>query len=53
MDVVIENLALSGKNLFPNVVSIEAHNFVKFSPYNAITYASFPFFLPNSNINYP
>ncbi|THH17056.1 hypothetical protein EUX98_g9201 [Antrodiella citrinella] len=37
MDVVIENLALSGKNLFPNIVSIEAHNFIKFSPYNAIT----------------
>ncbi|TCD61093.1 hypothetical protein EIP91_009046 [Steccherinum ochraceum] len=36
MDVVIENLALSGKNLFPNIVSLEAHNFVKFSPYNAI-----------------
>ncbi|KAH8096888.1 hypothetical protein BXZ70DRAFT_895650 [Cristinia sonorae] len=36
MDIVIENLALSGKNLFPNIVSIEAHNFVKFSPYNAI-----------------
>ncbi|KAI0077531.1 hypothetical protein K474DRAFT_1661627 [Panus rudis PR-1116 ss-1] len=36
LDIVIENLALSGRNLFPNVVSIEAHNFVKFSPYNAI-----------------
>ena len=36
LDVVIENLALSGRNLFPNVVSVEAHNFVKFSPYNAI-----------------
>jgi len=36
LDVVIENLALSGRNLFPNVVSMEAHNFVKFSPYNAI-----------------
>lgn len=38
IDLVIENLALSGRNLFPNFVSIEAHNFVKFSPYNAITY---------------
>ena len=35
-DIVIENLALSGKNLFPNIVSIEAHNFIKFSPYNVI-----------------
>lgn len=38
LDLVIENLALSGRNLFPNVVSMEAHNFVKFSPYNAIKY---------------
>lgn len=36
IDIVIENLALSGRNLFPNLVSIEAHNFVKFSPYDAI-----------------
>ncbi|KAI0765239.1 hypothetical protein C8Q74DRAFT_1039176 [Fomes fomentarius] len=36
LDLVIENLALSGRNLFPNVVSMEAHNFVKFSPYDAI-----------------
>ena len=38
LDLVIENLALSGRNLFPNIVSMEAHNFVKFSPYNAIKY---------------
>ena len=37
-DLVIENLALSGRNLFPNLVSMEAHNYVRFSPYNAITY---------------
>lgn len=37
LDLVIENLALSGRNLFPNVISMEAHNFVRFSPYNAIT----------------
>ncbi|KAF9488921.1 hypothetical protein BDN71DRAFT_1456787 [Pleurotus eryngii] len=36
LDLVVENLTLSGRNLFPNVVSFEAHNFVKFSPYNAI-----------------
>ncbi|TBU29364.1 hypothetical protein BD311DRAFT_269060 [Dichomitus squalens] len=37
LDLVIENLALSGRNLFPNVVSMEAHNYIRFSPYNAIT----------------
>ncbi|OCH87448.1 hypothetical protein OBBRIDRAFT_837378 [Obba rivulosa] len=36
LDLVIENLALSGRNLFPNIVSMEAHNYMKFSPYNAI-----------------
>lgn len=33
----MENLTLQGRNLFPNIVSLDAHNFVKFSPYNAIT----------------
>jgi hypothetical protein len=37
LDLVVENLMLSGRNLFPNVISLEAHNFLKFSPYNAIT----------------
>ncbi|QRV89055.1 hypothetical protein RhiJN_17073 [Ceratobasidium sp. AG-Ba] len=36
MDLVIENLTLQGKNLFPNVVEIEAHNYIKFSPYKSI-----------------
>lgn len=36
LDLVIENLTLQGKNLFPNVVEVEAHNYVKFSPYDAI-----------------
>ncbi|KAH9925978.1 uncharacterized protein B0H18DRAFT_1085153 [Fomitopsis serialis] len=36
LDLVIENLALSGRNLLPNLVTVEAHNFMKFSPYNAI-----------------
>ncbi|THH03681.1 hypothetical protein EW145_g6091 [Phellinidium pouzarii] len=36
LDLVLENLTLSGRNLFPNVVTIEAHNFMKFSPYSAI-----------------
>lgn len=33
IDLVIENLILSGPNLFPNVVSLESHNSFKFSPY--------------------
>jgi len=39
IDLVVENLTLSGRNLFPNVVavSIEVHNFIRFSPYSAIT----------------
>ncbi|KAG8905215.1 hypothetical protein FRB99_000484 [Tulasnella sp. 403] len=36
LDLVIENLTLQGQNLFPNVISLEAHNFVKFSPYDKI-----------------
>ena len=27
---------MSGRNLFPNVISVEAHNFFKFSPYDSI-----------------
>jgi hypothetical protein len=37
LDLVVENLTLQGRNLFPNIVQFEAHNYVKFSPYNAIT----------------
>ena len=36
LDLVIENLTLSGKNLLPNIVEISARNYFKFSPYNAI-----------------
>ncbi|KAG1854482.1 hypothetical protein DFJ58DRAFT_727914 [Suillus subalutaceus] len=36
LDLVVENLTLQGRNLFPNVISMEAFNFVKFSPYDAI-----------------
>ncbi|KAH9984085.1 hypothetical protein BJV74DRAFT_848879 [Russula compacta] len=36
LDLVVENLTLQGRNLFPNIVSIEAHNFMKFSPYSTI-----------------
>ncbi|KAI0737543.1 hypothetical protein C8Q80DRAFT_1276300 [Daedaleopsis nitida] len=36
MDLVIENLALSGKNIFPNLISVDAHNHVKFSAYKNI-----------------
>ncbi|CAA7258482.1 unnamed protein product [Cyclocybe aegerita] len=37
LDLVVENLTLQGRNLFPNIIALEAHNFLKFSPYNAIT----------------
>lgn len=37
IDLVIENLVLSGPNLFPNVVELEANNHFKFSPYPSIT----------------
>jgi hypothetical protein len=43
IDLVVENLTLSGCNLFPNVVSIEAYNFIKFSPYSAITDEHHPY----------
>ncbi len=33
LDLVVENLTLSGKNLFPNIVAVEAHNYLEFSPY--------------------
>ncbi|KAK4689510.1 hypothetical protein P7C73_g600, partial [Tremellales sp. Uapishka_1] len=36
IDLVIENLVLSGPNLFPNVVLLEAFTAFKFSPYPAI-----------------
>jgi hypothetical protein len=36
LDLVVENLTLQGRNLFPNIVSIEMYNSMKFSPYNAI-----------------
>jgi len=37
LDLVIEIIIMSGRNLFPNVVTFEAHNYVRFSPYSAIT----------------
>lgn len=37
LDLVVENLTLQGRNLFPNAIALEAHNFVKFSPYSAIS----------------
>ncbi|KAG2367086.1 hypothetical protein BDR07DRAFT_1272922 [Suillus spraguei] len=36
VDLVVENLTLQGRNMFPNVISMEANNFLKFSPYDAI-----------------
>lgn len=35
LDLVIENLTLSGKNLLPNVIEMTARNHFKFSPYSA------------------
>jgi hypothetical protein len=37
IDLVVENLTLSGRHLFPNIISIEVHNFIKFSLYSSIT----------------
>ncbi|KAF7359022.1 hypothetical protein MSAN_01242900 [Mycena sanguinolenta] len=34
-DLIMENLTLSGRHLFPNIVELEAHNFMRFSPYTA------------------
>ncbi|KAM5543234.1 hypothetical protein V8D89_003108 [Ganoderma adspersum] len=36
LDLVIENLALSGKNIFPNVITVESRNFAKLSALNDI-----------------
>ena len=36
MDLVIENLTLQGRNLFPNIVEISAQTHMKMSPYSAI-----------------
>ncbi|KAG1723281.1 hypothetical protein EDB19DRAFT_1645363 [Suillus lakei] len=36
LDLVVENITLQGRNLFPNVISMEAYNFLKFSPHDAI-----------------
>ncbi|KAF9221263.1 hypothetical protein BS17DRAFT_758156 [Gyrodon lividus] len=37
LDLVVENLTLQGRNLFPNIVTMVAHNYLKFSPYNEIS----------------
>ncbi|KAI5993190.1 hypothetical protein EDC04DRAFT_2872684 [Pisolithus marmoratus] len=37
IDLVVENLTLQGRNLFPNVVTLDAHNHMKFSPYDTIS----------------
>jgi len=36
LDLVIENITLSGKNLLPNIVTMSARNYFKFSPYSVI-----------------
>ncbi|KAF7314973.1 hypothetical protein MIND_00011400 [Mycena indigotica] len=35
IDLVVENLTLSGKQLFPNIIEVEAHNYIRFSPYSS------------------
>jgi hypothetical protein len=37
LDLVLENLTLQGRNLFPNIVTLVAHNYLKFSPYSTIS----------------
>ncbi|KAF8122468.1 hypothetical protein EV363DRAFT_1274680 [Boletus edulis] len=37
LDLVLENLTLQGRNLFPNIVTLVAHNYLKFSPYSSIS----------------
>ena len=34
---MVENLMLQGQNIFPNIIEMETHNFIKIPPYNAIT----------------
>lgn len=36
LDLVIENITLSGKNLLPNIITMSARNYFKFSPYSVI-----------------
>ncbi|KAG2135159.1 hypothetical protein DEU56DRAFT_401150 [Suillus clintonianus] len=36
LDLVVENITLQGRNLFPNVIVVEAYNLLKFSPYSDI-----------------
>lgn len=36
IDLVVENLTLEGENMFPTIMSMEAHNFFRFSPYKKI-----------------
>jgi len=37
LDLVIENITLSGKNLLPNIITMTARNHFRFSPYSVIT----------------
>ena len=34
---MVENLTLQGRNIFPNIIEMETHNFIKISPYDAIS----------------
>lgn len=44
VDLVGENLTLQGRNLFPRAAALEAHNYPKSSPYNAIKDENHPEF---------
>ena len=35
-DLVLENLALSGKNIFPNLITMDIYNYAKLSGYDNI-----------------
>ena len=37
LELVIENLMLQGRNLFPSIIGMEAHNFIKFPLYDSMT----------------
>ena len=40
LDLVIENLALSGKNLFPNLITVDSRNYAKLSAFSDIPSAA-------------
>jgi len=50
LNLVIKNLTLEGTNLSPNIVSMDRHNYVEFSPYDSVPGAWLQIhFLPNAS----